>query len=394
MANEDKNNNKKKNRLAHMIFSLVTAIVVWAMVAYATDPDVTKTLHNVDVRFVGMHALKENNLIVTDVSSMPDLAVKVSGKRSNMIDSIDNIVVEIDVSEIDQAGSYNLSGNVVLPNSRINLERVMFDSVPVNIDEYAEKNIPIEVRQTGLFKNMLVRSEADMKTVKISGAQKEVSEVEAGHVTVALDTIKGDGQQYIKFVMTDFSGNLITKNETIETDTPEIMVTNTVYEPVQLPIKPVLSDNLKDRYIIDEEKSQTVPETLVVGVLPDLVDSFKFIEAEVDTISDDEIECVLKEPEGMYIPEPNIKMKIKAYSSEVIQRSLKVEIKNLSDGLNTSNEAWVDCRLHGDYDYTADVTAYVDAAGLDEGTYTLPVQFEGENAYPDGEYFADITIVK
>ena len=155
MANEDKNNSKKKNRLAHMIFSLVTAIVVWAMVAYATDPDVTKTLHNVDVRFVGMHALKENNLIVTDVSSMPDLAVKVSGKRSNMIDSIDNIVVEIDVSEIDQAGSYNLSGNVVLPNSRINLERVMFDSVPVNIDEYAEKNIPIEVRQTGLFKNML-----------------------------------------------------------------------------------------------------------------------------------------------------------------------------------------------------------------------------------------------
>lgn len=391
MAQDEK---RRKNRVGYMIFSVIAAIVVWVMVAYMTDPDVTKTLHSLKVRFVGEDLLRERGYIVTDIDKMPDLSVKVSGKRSDMLDALDNIVVEVDVSDIDSTGEYDLEGTVVLANSRIYLEKIKFSSVPVSIDEYEEKDIPIEIKQTGTIKNKIVKSESSTKKVRISGAKSEVDNVSAGTATVDLEKVTESGEMRVNFVMIDSSGGLINKNETIETETPNITVQNTVYDIAELPVRAELGESLKNNYFIDEEKTTVDPQKLTVGVLPGT--SFECVRVVINSVTEGEVEYMAVQEDGMYIPENERKVKINAsiYSTTQHTKTLNIETRGLGEGLSVTGELTINAAFYGSEENIASVRAYVDVSGLSEGVYTLPVSFEGEGVQAVSDYTAEITIVK
>ena len=387
---ENEKERRKKNKMGYMIISLVISVIIWAMISYTTDPDVSKTLHDVTVRFVGEDALKERGLIVTGADELPDLSVKISGKRSDMVYAIDNVVVEFDVSGIESTGVYELEGAVILPNSRINLERIRFDTVPVTISEYEEKEIDIDVRQTGVLRGKIVRSETETKKVTVSGAKEEVDNVASGYVTIDISKLDESRDVRSSFVMLDSDGNLISKNETIETETPDILVRNTVYDSAELRVEPVLAEALSGDYILDAENTSADPGTVTVGVLPGY--SYESVKAEITGLTAGEYQ--LSEEEGMYIPEDSKSVYIdpKIYARTAFQRSVNVTVVNLADGLSVAGSPAVEAVFYGDETRADAITAYVDAEGLSAGIYDLPVVFEGEGIYPDGEYTAEVTI--
>lgn len=383
---------QKKNKIGYMILSIIISIIIWVMVAYMTDPDVTKTLHNVDVRFVGEDMLIDKGLIVTDENELPDLSVKISGKRSDMIYAIDNVVIEVDVSDIDSEGEYDLEGTVILPNSRINLERVRFDTVPVVVGEYAEKNIDIEIRQTGTLKGKLVKSESEMKSVKITGSKDEIDSVASGYAVVDISKLEDSQSLRTNFVLVDNAGNLISKNETISTETPDIVINNTVYEAVELPVKAELSDELHGRYTLDEENTEIEPDRVTVGVLPG--ESYSEVKTTVKDTDSEEHDCDLQEEEGMYIPDNVKKVKVKAsvIGNETFTSSLPVEVLNIQDGLHVEGAPGITAQFKGIKEYSNEIHAYADAGGLSEGTYTLPVTFTGKGMKAEGTYSVEIVL--
>ncbi len=394
-AEKDREKDKerqKKNKIGYMVLSIIISIIIWVMVAYMTDPDVTKTLHNVDVRFVGEDMLIDKGLIVTDENELPDLSVKISGKRSDMIYAIDNVVIEVDVSDIDSEGEYDLEGTVILPNSRINLERVRFDTVPVVVGEYAEKNIDIEIRQTGTLKGKLVKSESEMKSVKITGSKDEIDSVASGYAVVDISKLEDSQSLRTNFVLVDNAGNLISKNETISTETPDIIINNTVYDAVELPVKAELSDELQGRYTLDEENTEIEPERVTVGVLPG--ESYNEVKTIVKNTDSEEYDCDLQEEEGMYIPDNVKKVKVKAFviGNETFTSSLPVEVLNIQDGLHVEGAPGITAQFKGIKEYSNEIHAYVDASGLSEGTYTLPVTFTGKGMKAEGTYSVEIVL--
>ncbi len=394
-AEKDREKDKerqKKNKIGYMVLSIIISIIIWVMVAYMTDPDVTKTLHNVDVRFVGEDMLIDKGLIVTDENELPDLSVKISGKRSDMIYAIDNVVIEVDVSDIDSEGEYDLEGTVILPNSRINLERVRFDTVPVVVGEYAEKNIDIEIRQTGTLKGKLVKSESEMKSVKITGSKDEIDSVASGYAVVDISKLEDSQSLRTNFVLVDNAGNLISKNETISTETPDIIINNTVYDAVELPVKAELSDELQGRYTLDEENTEIEPERVTVGVLPG--ESYNEVKTIVKNTDSEEYDCDLQEEEGMYIPDNVKKVKVKAsvIGNETFTSSLPVEVLNIQDGLHVEGAPGITAQFKGIKEYSNEIHAYVDASGLSEGTYTLPVTFTGKGMKAEGTYSVEIVL--
>lgn len=394
-AEKDREKDKerqKKNKIGYMVLSIIISIIIWVMVAYMTDPDVTKTLHNVDVRFVGEDMLIDKGLIVTDENELPDLSVKISGKRSDMIYAIDNVVIEVDVSDIDSEGEYDLEGTVILPNSRINLERVRFDTVPVVVGEYAEKNIDIEIRQTGTLKGKLVKSESEMKSVKITGSKDEIDSVASGYAVVDISKLEDSQSLRTNFVLVDNAGNLISKNETISTETPDIIINNTVYDAVELPVKAELSDELQGRYTLDEENTKIEPERVTVGVLPG--ESYNEVKTIVKNTDSEEYDCDLQEEEGMYIPDNVKKVKVKAsvIGNETFTSSLPVEVLNIQDGLHVEGAPGITAQFKGIKEYSNEIHAYVDASGLSEGTYTLPVTFTGKGMKAEGTYSVEIVL--
>lgn len=394
-AEKDREKDKerqKKNKIGYMILSIIISIIIWIMVAYMTDPDVTKTLHNVNVRFVGEEMLIDKGLIVTDANELPDLSVKISGKRSDMIYAIDNVIIEVDVSDIDSEGEYELEGTVILPNSRINLERVRFDTVPVVVGKYAEKDINIEIRQTGTLKGKLVKSESEMKTVKITGAKDEIDSVASGYAVVDISKLEESQSLRTNFVLVDNAGNLISKNETISTETPDIVIENTVYEAVELPVKAELSNELQGQYSLDEKNTKIDPERVTVGVLPG--ESYSDVKTIVKNTDSEEHECELQEEDGMYIPDNVKKIKVKAavIGNEVFTSSLAVEVVNIPEGLHVEGAPGIVAQFKGIKEYADEIQAYADASGLSEGAYTLPVTFSGRGVKAEGTYSVEIVL--
>ncbi len=60
---------------------------------------------------------------MTGKDKIPELSVVVTGKRSDLMNFMDDIYVQVDVSDIDSTGEYNLSGVISIPTTRISVEK-------------------------------------------------------------------------------------------------------------------------------------------------------------------------------------------------------------------------------------------------------------------------------
>ena len=68
-------------------------------------------------------SLRDKKLAVTGKDKIPELSVVVTGKRSDLMNFMDDIYVQVDVSDIDSTGEYNLSGVISIPTTRISVEK-------------------------------------------------------------------------------------------------------------------------------------------------------------------------------------------------------------------------------------------------------------------------------
>ena len=69
------------------------------MVVYINDPSITIILKDVDVKITGEETLKKNGYVVTGRDDLPYMSVKVSGRRSDLIDYMDKVYIKVDVSK-------------------------------------------------------------------------------------------------------------------------------------------------------------------------------------------------------------------------------------------------------------------------------------------------------
>ena len=120
---EKKANVTNTQKLKTVILSVFLAVIVWFMVIYVNDPDITTTVSDLNVRFVGEMSLMDKKLAVTGKDKIPELSVVVTGKRSDLMNFMDDIYVQVDVSDIDTTGEYNLSGVISIPTTRISVEK-------------------------------------------------------------------------------------------------------------------------------------------------------------------------------------------------------------------------------------------------------------------------------
>ncbi len=307
--NEMTKKQQRKKRGHYLGVSLIIAIIIWSLVTFTTDTEITKTVHDVDVSFVGEQALKERGFVVTGVRDSVDLWVKISGRRGDLINTIDRVRVELDVSAISGSGETELEGTVKTYNSQVEVVKKSFTYVPVIAEEYTTKEIPVRVKQIGSYKNNPVVSEPEFRTIEISGAKSEIDRVAEGCVTVDLSKLTSSGETASGVVLMDGEGEIITDAVTIEGPTSEMTVSNVVCEYAELPVKPVLGDKLYSQDALDEFSTETDPQTVTVAVLPGY--SFSEVKAVIDEYTTDEISCELVQEEGMYIPDNEKYVKVR-----------------------------------------------------------------------------------
>ncbi|MCH5211551.1 MAG: hypothetical protein J1G06_00910 [Oscillospiraceae bacterium] len=298
MENKDK---QKKSGLRYMILSVIIAVAIWSLISYTNNPEISKTFHNIRVSFNGEGQMKRNGYVVIDKDNIPGLSVKVSGQRSDLIQALDNVRVSVDLSDITAAGNYDLTGTVQLPNSKISLEKQNFSTIPVTIDEYVSKEIPIEVRMVGTSESM-VESVPANETIIVKGAKSELTDIASAYVTVDAGEVEISGDISKAITLADSDGRAIKKPETVEAD-EYIIVTNTLYKLVTLPVTVQASRELEAE--LDLSATEVTPSSIEVGILPDT--EIMEIIAVITDISSGEAKVELQSMPGLYIPESVVK---------------------------------------------------------------------------------------
>ncbi len=303
MAQEE---NKKKNKLGHMISAIIIAIAAWAVVTYTTDPDIAKTISGVKVEITGSETLKENGFVVTNEGELPKVSVKVSGKRTDLIKALDNIKVEIDVSEITAEGEYAVEGTVKLPSSKLTVKKVSETAIPIMVDKYESKEIPVKIGQYGGQEGKLVKSEPDPKTVTVYGAKRELEYAEYASVELDISGIDEENEITVPYTVVLSEGIDPGEVNIYNSDDETVKIKNTVYAAVEVPVK-VVSQNAV-AYMLVEEETEVSPQSITIGIKDGRAPDYVSVTLEE---SAEEGEYAISAADGIYIPNKYKTVKVK-----------------------------------------------------------------------------------
>ena len=311
-----KNDNSRAPRLKYMILSVVIAVFIWILVSFSTGVDISNTFHNVPVRYTGMRELNSRELVLIHGAPATDLAVTITGKRTDIMDALDNVQIEVNVSEITEAGEYELEGTVRLPSSKLTIERTNFTTVPVTVAAMTEKEIPLEVRYD-TFNKKYVNAAPDQEKVVMLGAESELAGIDKAFLFVTAP--KGepvDGEVLMPVRYEDSAGRELRLPDSVRCRTPQVKVKCTVYDAVVLPVDIDTSIIERDGYKADRDKTVIEPKEIEVGVLPG--SKIEHVLARVEKAdSNTPMDCEIMNTAGLFVPDRSktVRVTLSAYDS-------------------------------------------------------------------------------
>ena len=160
----------KRNWPAKLL-SLLAAIVMWFFIMRDQNP-VMEVTYTIPVQVQNLNS----GYIIEDA---PDVVrVVLAGPRDTIMSmKSDNLRAYIDASGV-KPGQNNVTINFT-PPAGMNLVEVKPDTITINVDEYAEKTIPVEIVPIGKFSDDIALKSVTIvpKEVTVSGRKQQVNAV-------------------------------------------------------------------------------------------------------------------------------------------------------------------------------------------------------------------------
>ena len=141
----------KESRWVFVLLSIALAIVFWAYVRAAVDPDGVTNIHNVRVEATGTSVLTSQGLTIADISPQV-VELRVSGPtsaRTELLRNRSNLCVRVDVSSCVE-GENTLRYRPVLPEN-INTDdlRAETSTVTVTVEKLFTKTFDVQFQLDG-----------------------------------------------------------------------------------------------------------------------------------------------------------------------------------------------------------------------------------------------------
>lgn len=388
-------NKKKKNSLRTLILSLVIAIVLWIVIGIIQDPDVRGTITNIPIEYTGAGTLSERGLVVTPSSGHAEIAVNITGKRRDLIESSKSVGLVIDVSDITEPGEYVLDGTIISTSSRISVERERVNTIPVVIEELVTEEYPITLIQSNAAKGILIETKLSETKVKASGAKSEIDRLEG--VTAELDAsgILSDSQTEITLRPKLKGSTQLPKETTISLSLGKVTAKNTVYAKKTLPVRMRLSQKLSSEYWLDTEASSCAVSTAEIGVLPTCTADCVYL--NINTTENEDGTYMLLSEEGMYIPEKDAEVQAKPVLIKKQQRHMDITLiaENIPSDLTPEfNPTLTGILVNAPEDVLneGNITGVLDLTGLIAGTHSVTVKMQNEKVTLPEEITVNVTL--
>lgn len=241
----DKKQNNKRSTLHTillMVFSLFCALLIWVYVSEANGPDITKTFNNVKVVFDGESVMRDSRGLIVSEMYNNSVRVVLSGNR-RVISSLDpaDLVVVIDLNGISRTGDYSRAPKITYP-SRVDAGQISSaTTVPGSIGFYVDKLSTRAVPVVGIFNGAAAEGftaeplEFDTETVKISGPEKVIAQVDHALVEVSRTDVDKTLSFETTYVLVDSEGELYQSDDiTFDRDTVNVTLPISAVKDVDL----------------------------------------------------------------------------------------------------------------------------------------------------------------
>lgn len=407
------------NNIGPKFLAMIVAVVIWFIVIWIIDPDVTKAIKNIPIEIgtsessaikkMGLDIIDGNNIFAT---------VYMRGNRNivGLIDSND-ILVLADASNITEAGTYELEVSAGMKNQiyrDIKFPAINPSVIKVKVDRLITKTVPVEIICNGVTVPdgyLLEKAVASLDIVNITGPEKDVEKVDKAVVICDINKKISETLKITEDIklMSDAIADIDTKY--INMDSEVVNITLPVLKKKILPIT-VDFINQPKGFPIDDFKYSVDPKTIEVAGLAEEVDkkeSVNIAYIDMKKLSlDAEEEYKIEIPSNFVNVENVEKVKIKfdvGKTSSRLFSNVMIKIPYvLSDyDININTKKIDNIKIIGKQDIidnliSGDIVAEVEINEneISVGQVTVPVKISVPNkglVWAVGDYSAVVTIV-
>ena len=386
---------KTKHNWGLKLLSLFFAIVLYYSAVIQENPEVTRTYDNIPVTVVGDQQFKEKDLaLVKSISSSVTTArVTIKINRNDVADFDESsIPVQLDLSRIPGVGTHEIK----LISASQNVEKIYPETVTVEVDERANRVIPVECEVVGTLPEGYHRSALTVSpnAIQVSGAKSIVDKIEKGYLRLDLTDRIESVSSTKEYTFIDKNGSAIDASS-LEVSFDSVVLEMGITPKKSVLITPLLfgQDKIKEGYQISDVTIE--PSTVEVTGNAELMEGLTSVQLLGIDITG-AFENVLMQDLDIQVPEgitllgtskASLLVEIEEIMAEKSFEGVAVELRNIPEGLTPVEfEALIDIvvtapRTVIDNIAANHITLYVDMTGAKSGETTLPILYESPEEY-------------
>ena len=395
------------NNWTWKLLALLLAVCLWAGLI-TQDPTLTRerVFTDAPVSITGSETLRRNGLIVLsgleDENLLSRLRVEVPQREYNTVTSA-NYNPRVELSRITQPGEQQIKLYATSTTAYGSVQDISPATLDVVVDEYVTNyRIPVSVNVVGEYPEGFYGGAftRDPSLVALSGPKSLVDQVariyvdydasaltpEAGEVATALPMrfVDREGNEIVSDLLEVTSSGVVLRSIIIEQDLYPIRVLPVSdldiisgepakgYQITGVEISPTVLRAAGDETIINDIQSLFMESTVNVdGVTESITTSLRVKKpSELAYLNSTTVNVtVTVEPVILSSSLSSVKVRARGMASD---QSVSLDTSTLS-AIVTGPQLQVESLR------AANVTAYVDVSGLENGEYILPVQFHVED---------------
>lgn len=251
-----------------MVFSLLCALLIWVYVTDANGPDITQTFNNVRVVFDGESVMRDSRGLIVSEMNNNSVRVVLNGNR-RVISGLNpaDLVVVLDLNGISRTGNYTLVPKITYPSGIDAGQISSATTVPGNIGFYVDKLSTRAVPVVGIFNGAAAEGftaeplEFDTETVKLSGPENILSQVDHALVEVSRTDVDKTLSFETSYVLVDSEGEIFESDQiSFDRDTVNVTLPISAVKEVDLVVDLIPGGGATAEYV----KVEVQPERITL----------------------------------------------------------------------------------------------------------------------------------
>ncbi|MBQ8555283.1 MAG: hypothetical protein IJ438_05335 [Clostridia bacterium] len=405
------------NNWGTKLLALVLAIGLWAGLI-TQDPTLTreKNFANVSVNITGSDSLKRNGyIVVSDLDEvLQDVDISVDVPQMQYASAAaSNYNVRIDLSRLTAAGVHEAKILSTNTSTYGTVTSISPATVQVEVDEYITRyRIPVSAATVGNAPEGYYATvpSVDPPMIAVSGPKSLVEKIVRAEAVVELGNLperEGEVRKAIPFTLLDENSNSI-ESELLEVTSEGVLMESVVVEQSVYSLRTI---DMTDMGLIrgtpatgyEVKNVYVTPSTITIAGYKDEIEALDVLYADstvnVEGLKESVNKSIrIRQPSAIKYANTStitVAVEIGPVMRSKTYDSIRLDVTNVESGLTASlgtkygSVTITGAQLWLNTLYSRSVDLYVDATGLTEGVYDLPLLCTVRNA--DGQdYSVDV----